>query len=87
MTVRFAIRVRPGAGRAQVGGAHDGALIVHVRPRAVEGQATESALAAVAEALGVRRRAVRLVSGATSRTKIIDVEGAAQEKLDELLAR
>lgn len=85
--MRFAIRVRPGAGRAQVGGEHDGALVVHVRSRAVEGQATESALAAVAEALGVRRRAVTLVSATTSRTNIVDVEGAAQEKLDELLAR
>jgi uncharacterized protein YggU (UPF0235/DUF167 family) len=41
----------------------------------VDGKATEAALAAVAAAFGVRRRDVRLVSGTTSRTKVLDVEG------------
>ena len=67
-----------------MGGEHDGALVVRVTARAVEGRATESALAAVAQALGVRRRAVTLVSGKASRTKIIDVEGADQTMLGRL---
>lgn len=83
--VRFTIRVRPGSARTAVGGEHDGALIVRVTARAVDGRATEAALAAVAEALGVKRRAVTLVSGATSRTKIVDVAGADQADLRQLL--
>jgi len=83
--VRLTIRVRPGAGRTQVGGEHDGALVVRVGARAVDGRATEAALAAVAEAFGVRRSAVTLVTGTTSRTKVVAIDGATQAALDRLL--
>jgi uncharacterized protein len=83
--VRLTIRVRPGASTTAVGGAHDGALVVRVAARAVDGQATEAALAAVADAFGVRRRAVELVSGSTSRTKVVDIAGADPAVLARLL--
>jgi uncharacterized protein YggU (UPF0235/DUF167 family) len=69
-----------------VGGGHGGALVVRVSPRAVDGQATAAALAAVAGAFGVRRSAVTLVAGATSRTKVLDVAGAEPAELTRLLA-
>lgn len=72
---RLTIRVKPGAASTRVGGAYGEALAVAVRPRAAEGKATEAALVAVAEALGVRRRDVRLISGAKSRTKVLEVSG------------
>jgi uncharacterized protein YggU (UPF0235/DUF167 family) len=72
---RLAIRVRPGSSRAGVGGTHDGALVVRVCERAVDGRATEAALRALATALDVPRREIRLVSGATSRTKVVAVDG------------
>lgn len=83
--MRIPIRVRPGSGRTVVGGAHDGALVVRVGERAVDGRATDAALAAVATAFGLRRRDVTLVSGATSRTKVVDAEGADPARLRELL--
>jgi uncharacterized protein YggU (UPF0235/DUF167 family) len=83
--VRIAICVRPGAGRTAVGGAHDGALIVRVAQPAVDGRATEAALAAVATALGVRRRQVALVTGTTSRTKVVDVDADDPDRLEVLL--
>ena len=85
--MRVTIRVRPGAGRTVVGGSHEGALVVRVAARAVDGRATEAALAAVADVFGVRRRQVTLVSGATSRTKVVDVDGADPGLLDQLLSR
>lgn len=72
-TVRATIRVNPGVRRAGVGGDHDGALVVRVTARAVDGKATDAALRAVAEAVGVRPRDVELVTGATSRIKTIDI--------------
>ena len=69
-----------------MGGERNGALVVRVRARAVGGQATEAALAAVAAAFGVPRRDVTLVSGTTSRAKILDVEGADPAVLNRLLA-
>ena len=67
--MRITIRVKPGSARPGVGGEHDGALIVRVSARAVDGKATEAALTAVADSFGVRRSAVRLVSGALSRAR------------------
>jgi uncharacterized protein YggU (UPF0235/DUF167 family) len=75
VSLRLAIRVRPGAGRTLVGGAHGGALLVRVGEPAVDGRATEAALRAVAEAFGVRRQQVALVMGATTRDKVVDVMG------------
>jgi uncharacterized protein len=69
-----------------VGGAHDGALVVRVSPRAVQGKATAAALATIAEAFGVPRPAVTLVSGAASRTKVVNVAGGDPAVLDRLLA-
>jgi len=84
--VRITIRVRPGSAREAVGGSYDGALVVRVSAPAVDGRATAAALAAIAAAFGVRPRAVRLVSGATSRTKVVDVDGADPAVLGQLLA-
>jgi uncharacterized protein len=75
--MRLRIRVRPGASVTRVGGRYgtgpDAPLVVAVAARAVDGAATEAALRAVAEALGLRRRDVRLVSGATSREKLVEL--------------
>src|SRR5215470_15300747 len=84
--VRITVRVRPGSARPGVGGEHDGALVVRVRERAVDGQATAAALAAVSAAFGVRRHAVTLMAGASSQTKIVDVAGADPAALERLLA-
>jgi uncharacterized protein len=73
---RIGIRVRPGARRTRVGGARGqpSLLVVEVTARAVDGAATEAALRALAEALGVRRRQLTLVSGSTSREKVVAVD-------------
>ena len=84
--MRITVWVRPGSARPGVGGERGGALVVRVSARAVDGKATEAALGAVAAAFGLRRRAVTLVAGATSRTKILEVEGADQVALTRLLA-
>jgi uncharacterized protein len=62
--------------RTAVGGRHGDALVVAVTARAVDGKATEAALRAIADAFAVRRRDVILVAGATSRDKILDIDGA-----------
>jgi uncharacterized protein len=59
--------------------------VVRVTARAVDGAATQAALTAVADAFGVRARAVSLISGATSRTKVVEVEGATPQRLAALL--
>lgn len=75
------IRVRPGASRTQVGGRRGDALVVRVTARPVAGEATEAALRAVATALGLRSRQVRLHRGATARDKVIAID-LAPDQLD-----
>ena len=58
---------------------------MRVGARAVDGAATEAVLRAVAEALGVRPYEVTLVSGATSRTKVLEVPDGLQERVAALL--
>lgn len=58
----------------------DDALVVAVQAPAVDGRATAAALKALADALGCVPRDVSLVSGATSRTKAVEIP-------DDLLAR
>jgi uncharacterized protein YggU (UPF0235/DUF167 family) len=84
--LRVAIRVRPGSSRARVGGVHGDALVVRVCERAVDGKATEAALRALAAALGVARREIRLVSGLTSRDKVVAVH-ADPARVEPILAR
>ncbi len=75
MALTVAIRVQPGSPRTTVGGIRGEALVVRVTARPVQGKATEAALRAVAEAFGVRRADVRLVSGAASRDKVVHIDG------------
>lgn len=76
--MRVPLRVRPGASRTAVGGSYgegaDARLVVAVSARAVDGAATKAVLAAVAKVFGVRPRQVELVSGATSRDKVVAID-------------
>jgi uncharacterized protein YggU (UPF0235/DUF167 family) len=77
MPATIAVRVKPNAARARVGGCHEGrfgpALIVSVTAPAVNGRATVAVLLAVAAALKLRTGQVVLRAGATSRDKLIGV--------------
>ena len=59
--------------------------MVAVQVPAVDGRATAAALEALAKALGCRSREVTLVSGATSRTKVVEVPDEFTEALAALL--
>lgn len=88
--VRFGVRVKPKARADRVGGAWaDGSLLVEVRAAAVDGKANTAVVAALAEAFGVARSDVTIVTGARARTKLVAVEGDAAAiagRLVELLA-
>jgi hypothetical protein len=82
------IRVKPGASRTRVGGSYGDALVVAVQARAVDGKATEAALQALAAALKVRRRDIRLVTGVASRTKVVELPDGDEmgERLASLIS-
>lgn len=87
--VLITIRVHPGASRARIGGwraepGHDRVLGVWVTQRAVEGKATQAALNAVADLLGVRRRSVRLVTGERTRVKVVEIYDPPEDLAERL---
>ena len=53
----------------------DGVLKVRVMAPAVEGAANNALIRLLAEEIGVSRRDVRIVAGATSRQKLVVVDG------------
>jgi hypothetical protein len=84
---RIEVHTQPGSGSPRVGGEHDGRLVVRVRERTVEGRATEAVRRAVAEAIGVSLAHVRVVSGTTSRRKVLEVDSQFVDvaaRVDEL---
>lgn len=88
--LRVTIRVQCRVTRPGIGGARGQSLVVRVAAPPDRGKATEAALRAVADAFAVRDRDVRLVAGASSREKIVEVAGDAarlQRRLVELRER
>ena len=74
------MRVQPSSRVTRVGGRYGDmeppVLIVRVVEPAVDGRANRACVDALAAALGVPRRAVRIVAGAGSRSKVVEVDGA-----------
>ena len=72
---RLHVRVQPGARRTGFVGWFGDLPKLAVAAPPVDGAANEAVITAIADALGVRARQVRLVGGAASRTKRFEVEG------------
>jgi uncharacterized protein (TIGR00251 family) len=53
----------------------------------VDGKANDECVRFFAELAGVPRARVRIVTGAASRTKVVEVEGMEQASLDRLVAQ
>jgi uncharacterized protein YggU (UPF0235/DUF167 family) len=87
--MRVLVRVRPRSARTGVGGRHhDGGLVVSVREPAVDGRATLAVIKALAASFDVPPSRVVLRSGATSRSKLFEIEGddtALMRRLQDLL--
>ncbi len=74
-TVRFAVRLTPRSAVERVEDVADGVLKVRVMAPAVEGGANNALIRLLADELGIARRDVRIVAGASSRQKLVVVEG------------
>jgi uncharacterized protein len=82
--VRFAVRVQPRASRSEVSGLHGEALKVRLSAPPVDGAANEALIALLADVLAVSRRAVRIVAGASARTKLVEVVGVTAALVERL---
>ena len=72
---RVALRVVPRASRDVVVGIRMGALLVRVTAAPVDRAANEAIMRVLAKRLGVATRAVRIIGGQASRSKVVEIEG------------
>jgi uncharacterized protein (TIGR00251 family) len=80
----FKVQVVPRASRSEIAGEHNGALRVRIAAPPVEGAANEELVRLLARALGVKRNAVAITGGKTSKTKQVTIEGLSQSELQAL---
>jgi uncharacterized protein YggU (UPF0235/DUF167 family) len=72
---RLALRVTPGA-RSESIAIEDGRLLLKVRAKPQDGAANDAVLSLLAGALGVAPSRLRLLRGATSRDKLVQLPPA-----------
>ena len=83
----FTARVTPRAGRSGIAGVRDDQLLVRLAAAPVDGAANDALVELIAGAFDVPKRSVRIVSGAKSRTKRVEVTGVAPDVLEARLRR
>lgn len=83
-TIRFRVRLQPRASRNEIVGVLDGALRIRLHAPPVDGAANEALVAFLADRLSVSRRDVRIVTGAASRSKIVEVDGVIASVVEGL---
>jgi len=85
-SVRVSVHVQPRATRSEIVGVHGTALKVRLQAPPVDGAANEALVTLLAERLGVARRSVRVIAGATSRSKTVEVDGTTEDAVRALAA-
>ena len=82
---RLRLRVSPGAQRTELAGRHGDAWKVRVSAPPDRGRANDAVVALLTKRLGLPRGAVSVVSGATSRDKIVELRGVATDEAERRL--
>ena len=84
MSARFTVRLTPRGGRDAIDGWDGDTLRVRVSAAPTDGKANDALVRLLAKALGLAPSRLAIVSGASSRTKIIEAEGLS---LDDVHTR
>jgi len=84
-TARITVKVHPRAKRSGIAGRYGDAWKLDLAAPPVDGKANEECVRFFAELAGVPRARVRIVTGLTSRIKVVEIEGVAQDELERLL--
>ena len=83
---RITVKVHPRARRSGLAGRLRDAYKLDLAAPPVDGKANDECIRFFAELTGVPRGQVRIVMGHTSRTKVVEIEGVAQEDLERRLS-
>jgi uncharacterized protein len=83
--VRFAVHVQPRASRNEVAGTHGDAIKVRLSAVPADGAANEALVTFLATYFAVPVRSIRVISGAHSRAKVVEVDGIAVDDVRRLI--
>jgi uncharacterized protein (TIGR00251 family) len=86
-SVRLTVRVQPRASRNEIVGRHGDALKIRLTAPPVDGAANDALARFLAHALDIPVRAITIVSGASSRTKIVELAGVTEDRVQRLMQR
>jgi uncharacterized protein (TIGR00251 family) len=84
---RVTVKVHPRAKRSGIAGRFGEAWKLDLAAPPVDGKANEECVRWFAEAAGVPRSQVRIVSGATARMKVVELQDVDQAELETRLAQ
>ena len=85
-TIRLRLRVSPGAAKPGIVGRHGDAWKLRVAAPPEHGKANDAVVDLIAETLDVPRASVTLVSGGSSRNKVVELTGVEPEEIERRLA-
>jgi uncharacterized protein len=83
---RLTVKVHPRARRSALAGRFGEAWKLDLAAPPVDGKANDECIRFFAQLCGAPRSRVRIVTGATARIKVVEIEGVSQEALEQLLA-
>jgi uncharacterized protein len=82
---KLAVRVQARARRDEIAGERAGSLLVRVTAPPVEGKANAAVRRLLAERLGLAPGRIAVVRGASSRDKLVEIDGIEAGELRRLL--
>ena len=82
--VRLSVRVQPRASANGIAGIHGNSLKVRLTAPPVEGAANEALVNFLADTFAVPRRAIKILAGESSRSKIVEIEGVTERDVYRL---
>jgi len=85
--VRVTVRVQPRASVTEIAGMYGDAVRVRLTAPPVDGAANAALVSFLAETFRIPRRAITIVSGASSRTKIVELAGITEDHVRQVMER
>ena len=84
-SVTLTLHIQPGAKRTEVAGPHGDALKIRLAAPPIDGRANTALIEFIADRMGLAKSDVRLISGLTSRRKILQITAAPADSEQRLL--
>jgi uncharacterized protein (TIGR00251 family) len=85
--VRVSVRVQPRASRDELAGRYGDAIKIRLTAPPVDGAANEALVRFLARTLDIPANAITIVSGASSRSKVVELAGVPEDRVRRLEQR